>query len=259
MQSRLGFALLTLGDRVDPLPTMGPLRLLFHWPAWLLCYLCVVAPSAFGGVLLDPGFEARKDASPWGFSGNVYLPTSWIGHSDYPAPYEGSRLLKLEIPASTVGSVSSASQSFQASGLQEWTFSGHMLNYDNAPMRPGSYGLLEIVFTGASFGEQRFRSDLYEPGIQASSTPDKWSFGSVSAVAPVGSEHVTFYVKHVQGEVPDGGTSVLWWDEMNATVLDPVPELASTGWVAAVIIGMAIGGRRLGNRRAAKAKVSVSL
>jgi len=59
--------------------------------------------------------------------------------------------------------------------------------------------------------------------------------------------------------VLDAGWGAIWWDEMNATVLDPVPELASTGWVAAVIIGMAIGGRRLGNRRAAKAKVPKSL
>jgi hypothetical protein len=136
-----------------------------------------------------------------------------------------------------------------------------MLNYDTigVMMKPGSYGLLEIVFTGASFGEQRFGSEHFTPAPKASAAAENWSFGSVSAVAPAGTEQVTFFVKIIQGEVSDTGYGSIWWDEMNATVLDPVPELASTGWVAVVIIGVAIGGRLLGDRRAAKANLPKSL
>lgn len=236
---------------------MRPLRLLLFWKALLLCSTFTAALSAFAGLLQDPGFEVTKYSSPWTFSGTVFLPAPAVNDLYYPAPYAGSRLLKLEVLANTVGSMSSASQTFPALDQQQWTFSGHMLNYSESPMKAGSYGLLEIVFTGSSYGEQRFTS---APLIQQESyNPALWSIRSFTATAPIGSEYVTFYVKHVQGEVPDSGTSVLWWDEMNATVVDPVPELASTGWVAVLVIGIAIGGRRLGNRRANRPNAPNSL
>jgi len=251
---RLGFAGLALGDRIDPLPTMRPLRLLFYWQALLLCLNCVTAPSARAGLIQDPGFDLPKYESPWSFSeAGAFLRAPGTSHMYYPAPYAGLWELQLEANAGVLGSMAFAKQTLPASGQQEWTFSGHMLNYIGTQMKPGSYGLLEIVFTGSSFGEQRFSSEHLTP--QVSGKPEQWSFGSVSAVAPVGSEQVTFYVKIVQGEVLDAGYGSIWWDEMNATVLEPVPELASTGWLAVLIVGMAIGGRQLRNRRSAQAKV----
>jgi hypothetical protein len=252
---RLGFVELALGDRPEPLPTMQPLRLLDFRQALLLCLAFIAAPSAFAGLIQDPGFELPYQ-SPWGLSENgAYIRAP--GSIYYPAPFAGMHALQLEANAGLLGSTAFARQSLPASGLQEWTFSGHMLNYIGAEMKQGSYGLLEIVFTGSSFGEQRFSSVHYTPPI--SDKPEQWSLGSVSAVAPVGTEQVTFYVKIVQGEVFAPGYSTIWWDEMNATVLEPIPELASTGWLAVLIIGMAIGGRRLGKRRLTPAKVSKSL
>ena len=241
---------------------MRPLRLLLYWQALLLCFSCIAASSAFAGLLLDPGFDLPNYESPWGLSDSeAFIRAPGTSHPYYPAPYAGPRVLQLEANAGVLGSMAFARQSLPASGLQEWTFSGHMLNYDTVGvmMKPGSYGLLEIVFTGASFGEKRFSSDYFTPASQASYSPQNWSLGSVSAVAPAGTEQVTFYVKIVQGEVLDTGYGSIWWDEMNATVLEPVPELASTGWVAVLIVGLAIGGQQLRSRRAAEAKVPVSL
>lgn len=228
---------------------MRPLRLLIIWQALLLCCIGVSAYSSFAGLLLSPGFEPPNSA--WELSTSAFIKGAG---ANYPAAYDGSYKLKLEVNTGLLGSMSFAKQSLLAAGQQEWTFTGHMLNYDGAPMKQGSYGLLEIVFTGASFGEQRFSSTNCVPDL-----PDKWSFSAVTAVAPAGTEQVTFYVKLMQGEPVDPGSSAIWWDVMDATVLEPVPELASTGWVAVLIVGLAIGGQQLRSRRAARAKVPVSL
>ena len=241
---------------------MRPPRSLLYWQALLLSCICVVTASSFAGLIADPGFELPKYESPWGFSeSGAQLYSPGTTHPYYPAPFAGQRELRIEANGGVQGSMAFARQTLPASAQQEWTFSGHMLNYDTIGviMKPGSYGLLEIVFTGAAFGEQRFGSEHFTPAAKASAAPENWSFGSVSAVAPAGTEQVTFFIKIVQEEVLDAGWGSIWWDEMNATVLDPVPELASTGWVAAVIIGMAIGGQRLVNRRAVKTKVPMSL
>ena len=240
---------------------MRPLRLLLQWQALLVYYSCVAAPSAFAGLLLDPGFDLPKYESPWGLSDSgAFLRSPGTSDPYYPAPYAGPRVLQLEAKADLLGSMAFARQSLPASELQKWTFSGHMLNYDGfTVMKPGSYGLLEIVFTGSSFGEKRFSSDHLTPAPQGSYSPQNWSLGSVEGVAPVGTEQVTFYVKIIQGSPLDVGYGSLWWDEMNATVLEPVPELASTGWVAVLIVGLAIGGQQLRSRRAARVKGPSSL
>ena len=257
--NRLGCAQLAFGNRIDPLPTMRSLCLLLLWKALLLCITLAATSSAFAGLLQDPGFDLPS-GSPWGLSETeAFIRTPWVGHPNYTMPYAGPRVLQLEANAGMLGSMAFARQSLAATGQQEWTFSGHMLNYDNTAMKQGSYGLLEIVFTGSAFGEKRFSSDPFAPDPKTDYSPQNWSLGSVSAVAPAGTEQVTFYVKIVQGEVLDTGYGSIWWDEMNATVLEPVPELASTGWVAVLIVGLAIGGQQLRSRRAAEAKVPVSL
>src|SRR6187399_927572 len=129
---------------------MRPLRLLLNWRALLLCLASIATPYAFAGLIADPGFELGKYQSAWVRSesgASIETP----GTVYYPAPYAGSFELKLEVNAAVLGSMAFARQSLPASGLQEWTFSGHMLNYGGSPMMPGSYGLLEIVFSGASF------------------------------------------------------------------------------------------------------------
>jgi hypothetical protein len=252
--NRLGFAESARGERIEPSPTMRLLRLLLSLQALLLFLTCVTTPSAFGGLIPDPGFDLPNYESPWTLSeSGAFIRAPGTSHPYYPAPYEGPRVLQVEANAGVLGSTAFARQTLPASGLQEWTFSGHMLNYIGTEMKPGSYGLLEIVFTGSSFGEQRFSSEHFTP--QVSGKPEQWSFGSVSGIAPVGSEQVTFYVKIVQGEVLDAGYGSIWWDEMNATVLEPLPEPASTGWVAILIIGLAVGGQRIGKRWRTQAKV----
>jgi hypothetical protein len=176
--------------------------------------------------------------------------TASTSGGNYPTARSGSYKLKLEINSGVVGNTAFASQTLPSSqqpvpvmGNQQWTFSGYMLNFANTAMPENSYALLEIVFKG-NFGEKSFTSEHLTP--QVHSTSDVWDYTSLTATAPAGSSEVSFYVRLIQGsEDPSGSVwGSVWFDDMNATVVEPVPELASSGWIAVLVIGLAVGGRR---------------